>query len=107
MFTTDFGSADYYGPESDYLYNDFSFSIKNTSTEYFSDEDTFWGYDYYDPRYEQSIFARLTFDCTNTLKALKDEGFYSDDAGLLTSREYNKRMGYDNESDGPITIYND
>ncbi|MBR4707347.1 MAG: NADH dehydrogenase subunit 4 [Pseudobutyrivibrio sp.] len=106
IFTTDFGSADYYGPESDYLYNDFSFTIKNTSTEYFSDEDTFWGYDYYDPRYEQSIFARLTFDCTNTLKALKDEGFYSDDAGLLTSREYNKRMGYDNESDGPITIYN-
>ncbi len=81
------------------LYNDFNFTVANNKKEYFSDEMTFW--DWYDddtyyrtPEYERSIYAQLTTNCTNTLKALKDEGFYTDDSQIITSYEYNKAMGY-------------
>lgn len=96
VFTTSFGT-DYYDNE-DMLYNDFSFTIQNKKTPYFSDTDFFWGYEVsssYYTRYEQSIYVQLTRDCTNTLQALKEEGFYTDDEEILTYGEYNQRMGYD------------
>jgi ABC-2 type transport system permease protein len=95
VFTTSFGT-DYYNNE-DKLYNDFSFTIQNKKTPYFSDTDFFWGYEYASSyvRYEQSIYVQLSRDCTNTLQALKEEGFYTDDEEILTYGEYNQRMGYD------------
>ncbi|WP_028234311.1 hypothetical protein [Pseudobutyrivibrio sp. MD2005] len=103
LFTTSFGE-DNYNPEiDDQLYNDFSFTVSNKKIPYFSDEDTYWDYQYMDPEptYERNIYAALTRKCTNTLKALKDEGFYYDDSEILTYEEYNKAMG-NPVGEGPI-----
>ncbi len=86
--------------ESVALYNDFNFTVSNEKIPYFSDENTYWDYewdDYDEPFYEQYIYVYLTKDCTNTLKALKEEGFYTDDEGILTYKEYNSTMGYDSD----------
>ena len=95
VFTTSFGT-DYYN-DTDKLYNDFNFTLQNKKIPYFSDMDFYWGNgvssSYY-TRYEQNIYVALTEDCTNTLQALKDEGFYTDDEEILTYGEYNERMGY-------------
>ena len=100
LFVTDFNGSDWYGKDSKYLYNDFSFTIKNNKIPYFSDEETFWDSQFYyeaEDYYQRSIWGRLTEECTNTLKALKDEGFYSDDEGILTYATYNQRMGIDDD----------
>lgn len=77
----------------DPLYNDFSFTVHNSQTPYFSDSDTFMDYNWRGtPQYEQSIYLQLTRDCKNTLKALKDEGFYTDDTQLITYSEYDNRV---------------
>ena len=95
VFTTSFGT-DYYN-DTDKLYNDFNFTLQNKKIPYFSDMDFYWGNgvssSYY-TRYEQNIYVALTEDCTNTLQALKEEGFYTDDEEILTYGEYNERMGY-------------
>ncbi len=89
----------YSGGRGGALYNDFNFTIENKNVEYFSDEDTFYGYydDYYRMyhRYEQLIYATLTRDCAHTLKALKEEGFYESDDEIITYDEYNQKMGFD------------
>ena len=97
VFVTKFG-WDY--SDSEQLYNDFDFTVHNSSIEYFSDEQTYWDYGWgQEPTFERNIFVALTRGCTNTLKALKDEGFYNDDDEILTYSEYNDFMGYNN---GPI-----
>ncbi|MCR5579952.1 MAG: hypothetical protein K6F66_00040, partial [Pseudobutyrivibrio sp.] len=100
IFKTDFGSN--YGTNSEDLYNDFTFYVSNKNTEYFSDEEHYWEYgaDYYgasDPTYGRSIYAQLNKDCTNTLQALYNEGYYFDDSDILTYGEYNQKMGYEGD----------
>ncbi len=76
------------------LYNDFSFTVKYKNEPYFSDSDTFWDSDYQYTYNEQSIYTNISTECVNTLKALKDEGFYTDDSQLVTYQQYNEVMGY-------------
>ena len=93
--------------EAKSLYNDLSFTVSNGDIPYFSDVDTFYE-EQYDPRtkydsdgqrYEQSIYCSLNIDCKNTLKALKDEGFYYSDDQVITWDEYDKLMGYSEYED--------
>ncbi len=94
VFVQSFGYT--YDYESEELYNELYFTIANDRVRYFSDNETYWDYqsDYDYPMYEQSISVTLTRDCTHTLQALKDEGFYTDDEELVTYAEYNEKMGY-------------
>ena len=97
VFLTSFG-ADYdYSYKSNLLYNSFDFTVSNKEIPYFSDQDTFWDSRYYNPEpmYEQNITVQLNSECTNTLKALYNEGFYDDEEQVITYAEYNKKMGYD------------
>lgn len=78
------------------LYNDFNFTIYNKDKVYFSDENTFQDYvDTYSANnpswHEQNIYVNLNLDCTNTLKALKDEGFYTSDEDLMTNYTFDKK----------------
>jgi len=100
MFRTSFG-YNAYDVDNDPLYNDFSFTVHNSEIPYFSDEDTYWDYNWRgnEEIYERNIYVSLTKDCINTLKALKDEGFYTDDDQIVTYSEYYERTGY---YDGPI-----
>ena len=45
-------------------------------------------------------------DCKNTLKALKEAGFYESDEEILTYSDYNKKMGYE-DNDPPVQLYED
>lgn len=86
------------------LYNDFDFTITDKNNPYFSDMDTYWGNDYYNlsPQYEQNIYVALYKNCDNTLKALKEEGFYESDDEILTYHDYNQQMGYDDDYEGDV-----
>ena len=97
IFTTTFDGYSYYGSDED-LYNDFSFTVQNKKVPYFSDEDTYYSNDYASDDsgiYWRNIYSQLNLECTHTLKALKDEGFYTDDSQIITYAEYNKALGYD------------
>ena len=102
IFTTTFGDR-YNDKELQkiQLFNDFSFTIESDNTPYFSDEQTYWDWqnENEEPSYQQDIYAQLTTECKHTLKALKDEGFYTEDSELVTNYEYNKVMGYDESED--------
>ena len=104
LLKTSFGSTYYYydyatgaSDENYPLYNDFSFTLYNNKTSYFSDEDTYWEYNWTtnNQAFEKDIYVELTRNCTHTLEALKAEGFYTDDDQLLTYAEYNQMLGYD------------
>ncbi|MCR4829843.1 MAG: hypothetical protein K5883_00170 [Pseudobutyrivibrio sp.] len=92
VYTTSFGLKDYYGRDSEYLYNDFNFTVFNKNIPYFSDEQRFWEWDD-DSQYYQNIYAQMTRQCVNTLKALKDEGFYTDESQIITYKEYSDTVG--------------
>lgn len=96
VYTTTFGERDYYGDDSDYLYNDFNFTVYNKDIPYFSDEQRFWEWED-DTQYYQNIYAQMTRKCTNTLKALKDEEFYTDDSQIFTYKEYTDTVGEEGE----------
>ena len=102
IFTTTFGDT-YNNKELQkiQLFNDFSFTIESDNTPYFSDEQAYWDWqnENEEPSYQQDIYAQLTTECKHTLKALKDEGFYTEDSELVTNYEYNKVMGYDESED--------
>ena len=114
VFVQSFSGGDYsYEDSQQYtLYNDFSFTIEDKNTPYFSDEETFWDYgDYFQkyPRYEQTIWVALTKDCIDTLNALKEAGFYESDDEVITYGEFNKIMGLEDEPydglDGGVDDY--
>jgi len=92
VYTTSFGLKDYYGRDSEYLYNDFNFTVFNKDVPYFSDEQRFWEWDD-DTQYYQNIYAQMTRQCVNTLKALKEEGFYTDESQIITYKEYSDTVG--------------
>ena len=94
VFVTRFND---YISDEDNLFNDFNFTVYNKDIPYFSDEQAFWGWGDDDAFYNQSIYAQLNRDCVNTLKALKEAEFYTDDSQVLTYEEYDKMMGYDDE----------
>ncbi len=95
--------------DDDRLYNDFDFTVYNKDVIYFSDSQTYWDDDYAEdyPTHEQSIYVPITSKCTNTLKALKEEGFYNSDDEIVTLKEYNDKMGYVYDDDSMGTeMYN-
>lgn len=110
VFVQTFSGYDAYNAEdSNNLYNDFDFTITDKEHPYFSDSEHFWDYgdDYFNSyvRYEQNIYVALTRDCKNTLKSLKDEGFYDSDDEIITYAEYDEKLGEDGGE--PIELYND
>lgn len=110
VFVQKFNGHDGYEYDEEALYNDFDFTITDKEHPYFSDSEHFWDYgdDYFNsyPRYEQNIYVSLNMDCTNTLKALKEAGFYESDEEILTYSDYNKKMGYE-DNDPPVQLYED
>jgi len=81
------------------LYDDFSFTIANSKIPYFSDNEHYYAPEYGNKyqildTFESSIYVCLNKDCTNTLEALKNAGFYMDDTYILTMQEANELMGY-------------
>ncbi len=66
----------------DSYYNDFTFVIRNDQVDYISDDSLFYGYSN-DQTHETNLFISLTPDCTNTLAALKEYGFYTSDDQLV------------------------
>ncbi|SHJ15633.1 MFS transporter [Pseudobutyrivibrio xylanivorans] len=112
VFQQDFAGYEYRYEENqkEILYNTFDFVIRNPDVDYFSDQETFYdspnGF-YRENLHEQDIYANLTINCTNTLKALKDEGFYNDENELMTNYEFSKKYenyGYDSEAIEPEAI---
>ena len=101
VFQQDFAGYDYKYQQNkeNVLYNSFDFTVHNDNVEYFSDQETFWDSPYGSNQsvmHEQNIYVDLNLNCTNTLKALKDEGFYSSDDDLITNYEFSKKYE-DNE----------
>lgn len=109
VFVQSFNGYDGYEYDKKALYNDFDFTITDKEHPYFSDTEHFWDYadDYFNsyPRYEQNITVSLNKNCDNTLKALKEEGFYESDDDILTYEEYDSQTGGDGGE--PIHLYND
>ena len=96
VFQQDFAGYDYQYEEREKitLANSFDFTVFNKDVIYFSDEATFWDSgDYYGTTemHQQDIYVNLTTDCTNTIKALKDEGFYDKEEDLITNYEFSKK----------------
>ena len=98
LFQQNFAGYDYNYKQNKkkVLYNDFNFTVYNKDKIYFSDENTFW--DNADVMsannpswHEQNIYVNLNLDCTNTLKALMDEGFYNSDEDLMTNYTFDKK----------------
>ena len=96
VFRQDFSGYDYMYEEKQKktFYNSFDFTVYNKDINYFSDTDTFW--DYSNGRdmtamHEQTIYAELNTDCTNTLEALKNEGFYENEDVIMTNYEFSKK----------------
>jgi ABC-2 type transport system permease protein len=58
--------------------------------------------------HEQNIYVELTTECTNTLDALKEEGFYKSDDQLITNYDFMvKYEGYTDDYasfDGDISF---
>ncbi|SFN76339.1 ABC-2 type transport system permease protein [Pseudobutyrivibrio sp. UC1225] len=111
VFQQDFAGYDYKYDENNKvrLYNSFDFIVRNPDVVYFSDSETFYdnAYGGQTIMHEQSIYAELTVDCTNTLKALKAEGFYTDEDDIITYDEFSKKYenyGYDSEAIDPEAI---
>ncbi len=90
---TSFKSMNYSADEN--LYNDFSFTIQNKQVPYFSDEDTYWNYEYGTMEtFERPIYPSLSINCTNTLQALYDQGYYTSEDQIVTWGEYYNNLGY-------------
>lgn len=92
------------------LYNSFDFVIKNPDVFCVPDSDTFYDNDYGtsgDGMHEHSVYVELNTDCTNTLKALKDEGFYSDEKDLITNYDFSRKYESYDYSDSDDYVFED
>lgn len=103
VFQQNFAGYDYKYEQNqkETYYNTFDFTLSNKDVIYFSDQETYYDQEngtYRENLHEQNIYVELNKDCTNTLKALKDEGFYEDESDLITNYDFSKK--YENyESD--------
>lgn len=84
------GPANQYDDKNNY-YNDFYMEL-TTADSIVTDEDVFYGWsDTYGGQYYRYLNVTLNKDCINTLKALKDNGYYEDESDLITFEEVNSR----------------
>lgn len=72
----------------DNYYNDFSLVIRNDKINYISDSSLYDDYES-DDIHETNIYISLNPDCTNTLAALKEYGFYTSDDQLVLYKTVN------------------
>ena len=91
LYTQRFGPDDYVDKmaKGRILYNQLTYTVYNDDVAYISEIEEYKDYRLKTSRHEAEILTELSLDCVNTLKALKDEGFYDSDDALITLDDYN------------------